>query len=185
MGSRHVVPALLACGVNPNGAGNAWAAPVVACMDFLEMHLKGKQPDWLQVSDPGGIFAHSIDALLSAGADVHVIWDWRDYQVWWWKEYEIVVGNLVRLDGEEMGEIDFLFTPTIYASFTGIEPYWRAALRRNGYDPDEVYAEDDRRRREYVRSHGTTTSAVQLEVPQNTDSTIRPRRGRVVEEMDD
>ena len=52
-------------------------------------------------------------------------------------------------------------TPTTLAMYENIEHIWKWALRKAGYDPLEVYAEDECRRREYLRYNGGTTSSVE------------------------
>lgn len=64
---------------------------------------------------------------------------------------------------------DGVMTPTAYAKATGCARLWRYALNKAGYDPDEVFLEDERRRREFRRLHGATSSAVEMEGPPRSE----------------
>ncbi|CAG7557841.1 unnamed protein product [Fusarium equiseti] len=60
---------------------------------------------------------------------------------------------------------DGVMSPTAYAEAAGFMSIWRHALRKAGYKPDEVFLEDKGRRREFRKSHGTRSSAVEMEDP--------------------
>lgn len=68
---------------------------------------------------------------------------------------------------------DGVMSPTAYAKANGFASVWKYALRQAGYDPDVVFLEDERRRREFRRLHGATSSAVEMENPPS--STLRRR----------
>ena len=68
-------------------------------------------------------------------------------------------------------------TPSRYALSMGVNKVWETALRKAGYNPEEVYAEDERRFREYVRHHGGVTNAVELQ-ENDQRNVLRKRRAR-------
>lgn len=60
---------------------------------------------------------------------------------------------------------DGVMSITAYAKATDCAPFWRHALKHAGYDPDDVFLEDERRRREFRKLHGAASSAVEVEDP--------------------
>ena len=70
-----------------------------------------------------------------------------------------------------------VITPTLYAITRGLEQHWRMILRSCGFDPAEVFAEDERRRREFQLRRGASSSAVEIEMDtaQQEERTIRRR----------
>ncbi|RSL46677.1 hypothetical protein CEP54_013740 [Fusarium duplospermum] len=68
--------------------------------------------------------------IISTGADIYTV-EWADDE---WIE--------------DVGS-DGVMSPTALAKATDIVEEWEEALRRAGYDPKEVFIEDERRRREF------------------------------------
>lgn len=58
---------------------------------------------------------------------------------------------------------DHLVTPTVAAEELGVTPSWRWALIAAGYNADEVFAEDARRRRSFRLREGASSSEVDME----------------------
>jgi hypothetical protein len=67
-----------------------------------------------------------------AGADIHFLWDVKNSTL-----------------------SEHISTPTWYAEYWGVEDEWKEALEACDLNPDEVYAEDERRRRQHIGSRGT------------------------------
>jgi hypothetical protein len=56
-----------------------------------------------------------------------------------------------------------IWTPTAYAIGWKVEEEWCAALRAYGYDPYEVYEEDERRRKDFIKLRGAKRTGVEVE----------------------
>jgi hypothetical protein len=77
----------------------------------------------------------------------------------------------------EFTDGDGVMSPTVYAKGVHRIPIWRYALKQAGYDPDEVFLEDRRRRREFRKLHGVISSAIEMRDPPT--STLRRQIARV------
>ncbi|KAH7191787.1 uncharacterized protein B0J16DRAFT_331768 [Fusarium flagelliforme] len=133
---RMTFPVLNACGVTG---------------EYLETSDEGMNPIlyrglWSAFCPESTFATDNLITMISQGANV--------YNMEWAGEDWI---NYVDADG--------VMSPTAYAKLWNIVPIWRYALKRAGYDPDEVFLEDERRRREFRRLHGATSSAVEMEDP--------------------
>ena len=82
--------------------------------------------------------------IISSGADIYYMELAHEYWM-----------NAVDDDG--------VMSPTAYSKANGFTSLWRHALQQAGYNPDLVFLEDERRRREFRRLHGATSSAVEME----------------------
>ncbi|RSL54759.1 hypothetical protein CEP53_007331 [Fusarium sp. AF-6] len=94
--------------------------------------------------------------IISTGADIYTV-EWADD------------------DWVERVEPDGVMSPTAYAKAEGLVEEWEEALRRAGYDPREVFIEDERRRREFRLLQGVKSSAVEM-FPDSSEISVRKRR---------
>ena len=95
---------------------------------------------------PSTVGMNNLIDLISSGADIY--------------DTELADESLI-----DAADEDGLISPTIIAEVAKVVPLWRHALREAGYNPDEVFLEDERRRREFRRLHGANSSAVEMENP--------------------
>ncbi|RSM03508.1 hypothetical protein CDV31_010439 [Fusarium ambrosium] len=98
----------------------------------------------------------NLVSIISTGADIYTV-EWAD---------DFWVGDV---------EPDGVMSPTAYAKATGMVEEWEEALRRAGYDPREVFIEDERRRREFRLRQGVKSSAVEV-FPDCSELSVRKRR---------
>jgi len=96
----------------------------------------------------------NLISIISDGADIH--------DMEWANEHWV-----------DKVDVDGVMSPTAFIKATRRDHVWRYALRKAGYNPDEVFLEDERRRREFRRLHGATSSVVAVEDPPS--STFRRR----------
>lgn len=75
-----------------------------------------------------------------------------------------------------------VFSPTIFARKFGIEAQWETALRACGYNPAEVYAKDECRRREFLRFHRAKSSAVDVEEVVGDGTHLRMRTRKLLDD---
>jgi hypothetical protein len=80
----------------------------------------------------------NLSTLVMAGADI--------YYIDWMLERSFIYEDAFN---------DMLASPTAFAVACNIKFAWAASLRNYGYDPEEVFVEDMRRRREFPRTHGS------------------------------
>lgn len=150
-------PIVLALGLEPisGGAprstfcdGDIWT-PIITALYSLQKHADNTRKTQIIVD--------SLAKMIRKGADIYDV-HWADEE---------------RFDYVEDG----IMTPTAYARYLddGVVPLWEAALRRAGLNPLYVYAEDARRRREFLKTHGATRSAVDVDLGQES-SQLRLRR---------
>ena len=150
--SETLVPIefFLACGIEPNHDEDPWNSLI-----FLLLYRAVKYFDKGESEN-----AKHLSDLISAGADVYTIAC---------KEHAI----------DDVFPDSPIVTPTMYAIDRDIESVWKLALRKAGFDPAEVYAEDERRRREFLRRQGATASAVEYEHLVEEEPLLRLRKRRV------
>lgn len=155
----HEAEYYLLCGISPNQKSDGeWRLPLFAAIEGL----------WSATTRKATLREYALSnvlALLEAGADIHAI-------IW--------VDDAVLRQYPSFGNYDLL-TPSLWAEIAGVVEDWELALRRAGYDPDEVFAEDVRLEEEALRYHGGTTTAIETERNTVSESTLRFRRSRVRE----
>ncbi|KAM0425170.1 hypothetical protein ACHAPT_009487 [Fusarium lateritium] len=143
---RMTLPVLRQCGLDSN---------------YSNTHGKHMKPIiytvmWAVLNDKlNHNLMDNLVSLISTGADIYTM-EWASGD--WVEDVE-----------------DGVMSPTAFASATDMVVLWERALRRAGYDPEEVFAEDERRRREFRLLNGANSSSV--EVPGATSGpSVRRRR---------
>ena len=90
--------------------------------------------------------------------------------------HEIIPATGLLRTGEDKNLPPAITTPSMYALSEGMNSIWEDALRRSGYDPGEVYAEDERRVREFTQRQGGSSSAMEVEGEDDQQKRILRRR---------
>lgn len=156
--NRNCVAILLAAGMDVNNSQDPYDSPIFSVLVLIYRHKD-------EVSrELDGIMKNLYD-LLDAGADIYTI-------AWLPKAKETTPERFI-LYGTP------IMTPTTSATKLEIEHLWKQGLRHAGYDPLEVYAEDERRRRDHLRNHGAASTVVEIEEGEEPESTFRMRNRRV------
>ena len=157
----HLVQDLVSLGLAPNGnprSANPWDSPLPVCLGMLRKCLsespRGSR-DWECAID-------NLVTLVNLGADL----------------YQIAPVNTAKFRRRIARAFPNtpIATPTVLAIALGLEKDWTTVLRRSGLDPDEVYAKDERRRREFLRLQGANSSAVQIEEDSYHEQSVRQRQ---------
>jgi hypothetical protein len=101
--------------------------------------------------------SENMNRILQSGADIYIVCSdktlFRDLNV------------------KEM-------TPTFYAIARGIENFWKRALRQSGYNPLEVYAQDQSRRRKREIYNDAETTGSDYDTGMRPKQPLRLRRSR-------
>jgi hypothetical protein len=156
----------LACGLKPNGvlyrsldSSSSFRTPISLFLEDV-FTSRGQSLGQRQLA------IDNVVVLIRAGADI--------YQIWRKRELCPSCGA----PGESM-------TPTVYAMRMGIKSQWAVALLDCGYDPEKVFAEDARRRREFLRTRGAKCTGVEISsgtIEESSEVRLRSRRVFKVED---
>lgn len=174
---------LVACGL-PINAADCSQRPVIynaiyGFFDDVVSHMVFNPEDTiLRVNSK----IAGVARLIENGADI--------YKLEWAADLDI--GCEIGSDEEDDYQIrDGLLSPTELARYLGpgIVSCWEEALRLCGLVPKEVYCEDEKRRREFLRTQGGKSSSADInslsEEIANGISTLRLRAGTVQEDDED
>jgi hypothetical protein len=150
----------LACDLNPNGVlrtKNYFIIPIFLVLWTARSSRK-------ESLDKKRLHIDTISLLIKAGADIYSI--------------ELTSEVLFRILGKWT-------TPTTAAIAWDSKDEWAAALLNCGYNPEKVFAEDARRRREFIRTHRAKCSGVEIssDTVEETDG-FRLRSKRLFEVED-
>jgi len=154
----------LACGLKPNGVFYG-----ESCSSFVTpifMGLYGACLSRTESLAQQQLAIDKVSLLIEAGTDVHQVCCKND--------------ELFELEASGI-----FMTPTVVAMMLDIENQWAAALLNCGYNPEEVFAEDVRRCREFTRTNGAECSGVEIRSNTVEESNVLRLRSRRVFEVED
>lgn len=169
--NKYLVELYLEAGGNPNLQGRRGKSPLVEAVLFIIDFLHRRTPN-KELSSGEMSKCLLTDAPISGGQDAED------------EDYQQCVRLLVLLiaAGAYIYEVVFyggIKMLTKLASESGIRNMWETALEECGFDVQDVYAESDRRMRKFRRLRGAERTGIDVEVPQENDSSIGLRyRGR-------
>jgi hypothetical protein len=153
---KGLLDVLLEAGLDPNFLAEKNSKPLLICaLDGVclkkqwdkEKHQEGDEEEdqeEISISDNGtGRDVPTwclVELLIRKGADIYYIHLHEGAENWW-----------------------NIWTPTAYAINWEVEEEWCAALRACGYDPNQVYEEDKRRRIDFIKLRGAKRTGVEVE----------------------
>ncbi|KAF2240064.1 hypothetical protein EV356DRAFT_9468 [Viridothelium virens] len=145
----HLVRLLAVVGFAPNRIYSSiysWESPLLALLRGIFLY----HDDAVEELSKLEYCIDNLTTLIQLGADIHHIF----IPPRWMFDKSMFEGPFF---------ITHVATPAIYAITHGIDEVFETALRRCGNNPADVYAEDGRRCREFLRLQGAKSSAVQIE----------------------
>jgi hypothetical protein len=141
---KHLLDVLLEAGLDPNFLSGQHSRPLLIRALSGVSGVKTRNQEGMLTSDDGTSRNAPIwclvELLVRKGADVYYMHLHKGADNWW----------------------DIL-TPTAYAILWKVEEEWRATLRACGHDPDQVYEEDERRRKDFIKLRGAKRTGVEVE----------------------
>lgn len=147
----------MAIGLDPNsrsvfGSGDM-NTPIIEALYSLSLHMGTHEAQ---------VIIDSLAMLIRKGADIYDV-HWADNA--WYDAVE-----------------DGVMTPTAYARAMDddLVALWETALRRAGLNPLEVFAEDARRRREFLKTQGALIYSIDLDDGLDSGD-MRLRRTHILE----
>jgi hypothetical protein len=152
LGTKDLLDVLLDTGLDPNFLAGIYSRPLLILalcgvsvrkdQDEEDDEEDNEEERWTQDDDilRGIPIWCLVELLIRRGADIFYMHLHGGVENWW---------NIV--------------TPTECAIRLKVEEEWRAALRACGYDPDQVYEEDKRRRIDFIKLCGAKRTGIDVE----------------------
>jgi hypothetical protein len=144
LGMKNLLDVLFEIGLDPNFLSGNYVRPLLICALSGVSGVKTRNQEGMLTSDDGTSRNAPIwclvELLVRKGADVYYMHLHKCADNWW-----------------------DIPTPTAYAILWKVEEEWRAALRACGHDPDQVYEEDERRRKDFIKLRGAKRTGVEVE----------------------
>jgi hypothetical protein len=143
LGTKDLLDVLLEAGLDPNFLSGQYSRPLLI-RALVGIYVVKRNQEEMLTSDDGTSRDAPIwclvELLVRKGADVYYMLRHEGADNWW-----------------------DIWTPTAYAIKWKVEEEWCAALRACGYDPDQVYEEDKRRRIDFIKLRGAKRTGVEVE----------------------